>query len=104
MVLNSTFVGNYVNGNTGGLALGGGATVANSIFRDNRDEDGFDREAQISLGPTGVSEIWYNSVQDCPEHWTVRGNIDVEARFVDPAGPDGIVGTEDDNLRLSADS
>jgi hypothetical protein len=32
------------------------------------------------------------------------GNINTDPLFVDPNGPDGIIGTEDDNLRLSPDS
>jgi len=36
--------------------------------------------------------------------WQGLGNIDVDPLFVDPNGPDGIAGTQDDNLRLSTDS
>ena len=34
--------------------------------------------------------------------WFGTGNINVDPLFVDPEGPDDIVGTEDDNVRLTA--
>jgi hypothetical protein len=36
--------------------------------------------------------------------WSGTENIDKDPLFLDPNGPDVIVGTEDDNLRLSAGS
>lgn len=36
--------------------------------------------------------------------WPGIGNIELDPQFVDPNGPDNIPGTEDDNLRLQANS
>ncbi|HON90709.1 MAG TPA: right-handed parallel beta-helix repeat-containing protein [Sedimentisphaerales bacterium] len=47
------------------------------------------------------AEITYSNVQDA---WAGEGNIHSDPRFLDPAGPDGLVGTLDDDLRLSMGS
>lgn len=49
----------------------------------------------------GPADVRYSNVQG---GWAGAGNIDVDPLFVDPAGLDGDVGTEDDNLRLSSGS
>jgi hypothetical protein len=49
----------------------------------------------------GPSTVTYSCVQG---GLSGTGNIDVDPLFVDPNGADGIIGTEDDNLRLSAGS
>ncbi|GAG54589.1 unnamed protein product, partial [marine sediment metagenome] len=46
-------------------------------------------------------DITYSNVQN---GWPGLGNIDLDPLFVDPDGMDGIPATEDDNLRLLADS
>jgi hypothetical protein len=50
---------------------------------------------------SGESGVYVDS--GCTLNWDA-GNIDADPMFVDPNGPDGIIGTEDDNLRLSMDS
>ena len=36
--------------------------------------------------------------------WPGEANIDTDPLFVDPNGPDNIIGTQDDNLHISAGS
>ena len=55
--------------------------------------DGFD-EIHVE---SGAPIVTYSDIQG---GWPGLGNIDVDPMFGDPHGPDGIVGTEDDNLRL----
>jgi hypothetical protein len=71
-------------------------TVTNCIFWDNMDVSGVGTETPI-VGPAQVN---YSLVQ---RGWTGPGgvgNIDADPQFVDPDGPDNIIGTRDDNLRL----
>ncbi len=95
-ILNSTFVGNDAVGQ--GKALYDwsiwydSTLVVNSIFRDNA-------QPEIERHPNGKDPDLRRSV--------VQGTFpgtelyDLDALFVDPLGPDGLAGTEDDDLRLS---
>ncbi len=68
-------------------------TVTNCILWGNTPE----QITQIH----GSAVVTYSDVQGgCPG----EGNIDANPLFVDPNGPDCILGTEDDNLRLLASS
>ncbi|MCK4887758.1 MAG: right-handed parallel beta-helix repeat-containing protein [Planctomycetes bacterium] len=66
--------------------------ITNSILWGNVDEI-------YSVGGTPI--VTYSDVQG---GWEGVGNIDIDPLFADANGPDGIVGSEDDNLRLSAGS
>jgi hypothetical protein len=97
---NCTFSGNwsYFPGD-GMWSYGGGATskvVINCIFWG-------DREYQVTDWEGSTTIITYSDVKG---GWSGAGsdNIDADPLFVDPDGPDGIPGTEDDNLRLQAGS
>jgi hypothetical protein len=71
--------------------------VANCILWGNTAPTG----AQISNILTSSPTVAYCDVEGS---YPGTGNIDDDPVFVDAAGWDGIVGTEDDNLRLSAGS
>jgi hypothetical protein len=101
-VLNSIFVGNSADV-IGGIAVGdGGATIRNSIFWGNSDDSGFTQQAQFYSN--GTINIRNSIVQSWTGSWDRVGNSGVDPMFVDPVGPDGIIGTEDDDLRLSPGS
>jgi len=97
-VTNCTFSGNS-GGFGGGLSIGGSSimTMTNSIIWDNSAPTG----SQIYDG--GTTTVSYSDIQG---GWGGAGsnNISADPQFIDPNGPDGIIGTEDDNLRLQYNS
>jgi len=101
-VTNCTFSGNSAEDQGGGIANeSGNPTVTNCILWSNSDGGGMDEAAQIDSGDPNVNF-------SCVQGWTGSlggtGNIGENPLFVDADGPDNIVGTEDDNLRLSPGS
>ncbi|UCC32668.1 MAG: hypothetical protein JSU86_10365, partial [Phycisphaerales bacterium] len=80
------------------------ATLANCVLWDNHDSGPTDVSAQISHKLAAVSEVNYS----CILGWTAQdggiGNINAAPTFADSDGPDNILGTIDDNLRLAAGS
>lgn len=104
--VNSTFYQNQSLNQGGGIHLHSDVTgvISNSIFRQNRDFDGYALSAQISgWMDIGLSynciDGWEPSV--VPSH---AGNINGDPLFLDPDGDDDAAGTEDDNLRLGPGS
>jgi hypothetical protein len=89
-ISNSTFTNSHSD--VTGEAIYGPATVCNSIFGEQN-------------GPplSGVTSVDYSCLPS-PPPVTGVGNIIADPRFVDADGPDNIPGTEDDDLRLRADS
>ncbi len=85
---NSAAAGGGMYNNTGS------PTLTNCILWGNTAPTG----AQIYGGTPTVK---YSDVQG---GWSGAGNIAADPLFVDADGPDGIPGTEDDNLRLSPGS
>lgn len=73
-------------------------TVHNCVLWENTDSGGTDESAQIHID-TGSLCVYHSCVQGC---WTGCGtsNICVDPLFADADGPDDVVGTADDNLRL----
>ncbi len=75
-------------------------TVANSVFWQNTADDGasMDESAQIDRGAASVT-VNFSLVQG---GWSGGGvnNINAAPLFINALGPDGMEGTEDDNLRL----
>ena len=104
---NCTFSMNRADGDGGGIWNSEKSTpsLANCIFWGNSDSGGTDESAQF-FGMEGghISTIDYCCVQG----WTgaLRGtsNFGLDPLFVDFAGPDNEVGTEDDNLCLRSTS
>ena len=96
---NCTFSGNWVTYFGGGMRnSNSNPTLTNCILWGNS------APTEPEIYNDGGSSPAVNYC--CVEDWSGGGwgNIDDDPCFVDPNGLDGIVGTEDDNLRLSADS
>ncbi|TKJ35763.1 MAG: hypothetical protein CEE38_14245 [Planctomycetes bacterium B3_Pla] len=96
---NCVFMGNWVESRRPGDIVGGGAmanqnsspTLTNCILWGDTPEEIYG----------GTPLITYSDVQG---GWLGEGNIDAEPLFVDADGADDLVGTEDDDLRLSPGS
>lgn len=73
------------------INFGSGQTLNNCILWGNSS-------GQITLQDGATASITYSDVQG---GWSGEGNIDADPLFADANGTDGIIGTEDDNLRLS---
>ena len=94
-ITNCTFGGNSAGSGGGGMYnLGGSPTVTNCILWANSSE-------QVSCSGGSSPVITYNDIQG---GWEGEGNINIDPHFVDPNGPDGVIGTEDDDLRLQPSS
>ena len=103
-ITNCTFSGNRASSG-GGIVSGISdrqATIRNCIFWGNRDSSGIGESAQIG----GQADVKFSCVQggwskckdaDC-------NNINADPLFVDPDGADNVLGTADDDLRLSCGS
>lgn len=107
-VVNCTFSGNVADRGGGLCDVNDSHTVVNSIFWGNQADEG----PQISAGAAGAVSIDSCCVQGGQAgvfidegvlNWGL-GNISTDPLFVDADGPDGIPGTEDDQLDLGADS
>ena len=97
-VINCTFAGNSAINDGGGICnYDSSPTVTNCILWGNAALSG----AQIYDKGTSSATVSYSAVQG---DWPGMGNIDDDPLFIDSNGLDGIVGTADDNLRLSAGS
>lgn len=92
--INCTLTGNTASQN-GGAIYGRQSTTRaiNCILWSNGPQEVYLENAS--------AEITYSNVQGV---WAGEGNIHSDPRFLDPAGPDGVVGTLDDDLRLSMGS
>jgi hypothetical protein len=102
-VTNCTFSGNSA-GNGGGMYnYNNSPMLTNCILWGNSDGGGMDESAQI-YNLTSTPVVNYCCVQGWTGGLGGTGNIGDDPLFVDSNGPDDIFGTEDDNLRLLADS
>ncbi len=106
---NITLAGNFAGGLPAAMLwlTDSQATVRNSFFWNNQTRFGDGEDAQFLLRHyDGGSSL--NIQNSIVAGWTGTlggvGNSGVDPLFVDPDGADGIIGTEDDDLRLSADS
>jgi len=101
LLLGCTFVGNFAGG-VGGVWFGGlgDMTIANSIFWNNQSDCCVYHGVAYGEYPP---EVNYSCMQGGAPAWGV-GNVSYEPLFVDANGLDNILGTEDDNFRLSVDS
>jgi len=111
-VINCTFSGNTADVNGGALHnYGSDSSLTNCIFWGNTaSSDG----NEIALYNSSTIDVNYCDIRDGNDgiyddgsgntiNWG-SGNIDADPCFVDADGPDGTIGTEDDNLRLQAAS
>ena len=103
-LVNCTFIGNTSGGLGGAIRSNEWPTMTNCIFWSNQDSTGMGESAHVTAGGSGEPDFHYCCVQGWTGNWGGTGNIGADPLFVDPNGPDGVVGTEDDDLRLSADS
>jgi hypothetical protein len=120
-----TFINCIISGNTG--SVGGGMRniesnpvfyncniVGNSAGASGGGFENIDGSPELTNciiwgnSPYGIAYYWddnalinYSNVQG---GWPGTANIDFDPGFVDPNGADGILGTEDDDLRLLSDS
>jgi hypothetical protein len=94
-VINCTFSGNSADNEGGGMYNEDSSpTVTNCIIWANGG-------SQIYHTGSGSTTVSYSDVQG---GWSGTGNINADPLFIGPNGLDGIGGTADDNLRLSAGS
>ena len=126
IVTNCIFSGNFISGNGGGMCncLSSNPIVTNCIFSGNFSHgcgggmcNAYDSVLKVTNcilwgntapnGPeihndgTSTPAVTYSDVQGS---WAGDGNIDEDPLFFAPNGADEIIGTEDDNFRLSSGS
>jgi len=123
-ITNSVFTGNSSDSNGVAIAVyessavtvtncsfSGNATPATSAIRtdSNLHSNPSTIEITNSILWDGGNEIinvdgstYTITYSDVQGGWAGTGNLDVDPMFIDPDGPDGITGTDDDNLRLVA--
>lgn len=103
---NSVFYANRATpaGNGGGMRFNAStAIISNTIAWANQDSSGVGENAQIRrIG--GSLQLSFSDIQGLTGGLGGSGNIGADPRFVDADGPDDVVGTPDDNHRLSEDS
>ena len=90
-IINSTFGGNMALLEGGGMFINDTSvpTINNSVFWGNQPD---------SLGGPGIPVVTFSDVEGGS---IGNGNIDADPLFVDADGADDVVGTDDDDLRLS---
>ena len=100
-----TIVANSAHGDGGGLFLYGNLStvVRDSIVWGNDSDQGCCQDAQIYVtGPPGFVEISHSCIQGWDGSLGGAGNFKANPQFVDFTGADGIEGTGDEDLHLSA--
>jgi predicted outer membrane repeat protein len=97
MIANCTFRGNVAAKIGGGIYFRDGSApqVTNSIFWGNLPNQLWRLSTSVDLS------VRFTDIEG---GWAGDGNIDVDPLFVDADGPDNVVGTEDDDLRLQPTS
>lgn len=131
-ILNSLFTGNIAWDLGGALAINSSeAEVVQCTFTGNTAPEGaaigldssnppdsqssfglynsilWDGGSEIASRDGTVGAVVYNDIFDELGAWTffpTNHNQSVDPRFVDASGPDGLIGTEDDNVRLAVGS
>jgi len=100
---NCTFMANSSRAKTGGFGSHDkcSATLTNCILWENTDRGDDVEAAQIRVGKIVVNNC-------CIQGWSGKlggsGNFGVDPLFFDFDGPDNLIGTEDDDLRLKSGS
>ena len=105
-IANCSVVGNTSPMSGSGINVSGGGIhsveVTNVIVWHNLNLDGVPNPYDQVVG-AGALALNYSCVQNLPALGG-EGNIDTDPQFVDLYGPDGLVGTDDDDLHLSPGS
>ncbi len=78
--------------------------VRNCIAWGNFDSSGTSEAAQITVAPSSTVNVSYSCIQGLSGGLGGIGNIGTDPMFVDAAGPDGMFGTDDDDVHLLAAS
>jgi predicted outer membrane repeat protein len=104
--VNCTIFGNRSEVVGGGVLLGsfGALAVTQSVLWGNRIGEDGSEFAQIGWEEGAALDLFYSAVEGLSGSLGGVGNIAADPMFVDPLGPDGLPGTGDENLRLSAGS
>jgi hypothetical protein len=103
-IVNCTFTHNYSPLGGGMNTPEGGPVVVNCVFWGNRaGEEIRDELAQLGVCAGNIT-VDYSCVQGWTGTLGGTGNIGDNPLFVDSNGPDGVAGTEDDDLRLQRHS
>ncbi|MFW5653381.1 MAG: right-handed parallel beta-helix repeat-containing protein, partial [Planctomycetota bacterium] len=103
-LLNCTIVENSARELGGGVrTTSGTVNAANSIFWHNH-ASGSGERAQFSGGSNATLSADFCIIEDYEDLIPGEQNFDADPMFVFPEGPDGIIGTDDDDLRLASDS
>ena len=100
---NCTFSANSAASAGGIYSENAELVLVNCILQGNTDNGGNIENAQV-LVAAGELAIDYSCVKGWSGLLGGTGNIGANAYFVDADGADNIVGTEDDNLRISSGS
>ncbi|MHC4312665.1 MAG: right-handed parallel beta-helix repeat-containing protein [Planctomycetota bacterium] len=101
-LINCTFSANFAADKGGGMYNSSKwstcrPTLTSSIFWSNSDSIGMGESSQIYRG---ILTINHCCIQGWTGNWGGTGNFGYDPMFADTYGPDNILGTEDDNLRL----
>jgi len=76
-------------------------TLTSCIFWGNTAGGDDDLSAQVNVGSAAGLLMNYCCIQGWADDWEGVGNSGADPQFVDPAGPDDLPGTEDDDLHLT---
>jgi hypothetical protein len=103
-VINCTFVGNRARDTGGGMwsRTGSSPELSNCILWENTGNNGMnmDESAQIGSDGTGTAAVNHCDIMGLTRALGGTGNLGDDPFFVDAHGPDGVIGTDDDDLRL----
>lgn len=109
VVTGCTVTGNTVTDpqpRAGGIQAGstalGDFLIENCVLWGNSNGSGFTEEAQLEQ--QGMVELNFSAIQGLTGAIPGTGNIGLDPLFVDPDGPDDVLGTADDDLRLQPGS
>jgi len=105
LLVNCTLVGNTAGDRGGAVHVNGagGPRLVNCIVWDNRDSTGQGEVGQITV-VDGTVQLDHCCVQGWSGLWGGQGNFSDDPLLMNPAGPDGVYGTADDDLRLGGGS
>jgi len=103
VLTNCTFSRNSADCGGGFFGIDAEPVLVNSILWGNWDASGMGESAQIHV-VNGIPMVRYSCLQGWSGTGAGTGNHGNDPQFANPAGVDGIIGTQDDDLRLRAGS
>jgi hypothetical protein len=96
ILTNCTFTGNTSNTGGGICSNRSSPNIVNTILWNDSPDEIYHTMSSIS--------VTYCNVQTDQSLWPGEGNVNADPLFVDADGADDVIGTDDDNLRLSPES